>query len=210
MEGHNYPGSAPLSPVSSSANIPQASDEAPFLILKPRIVAGVLPKFIYTIIVVGFITYYILGTLLMGVFIGLGLILIFPIVIILASLVSVFLSYMNLRAREYRFFSDKAEFYEGFLNINRKVVRYERITDITFRKSVWERIWGTGTILLSTAGAALHELKISYIRNPEKTYQDIQNILRNYAGGRTGTEAYSPRPPPPPRQPRPYGYGQPY
>ncbi|HDD46472.1 MAG TPA: PH domain-containing protein [Candidatus Aenigmarchaeota archaeon] len=104
---------------------------------------------------------------------------------------------MNLRAREYRFFSDRVEFYEGFLNVNRKIVRYDRVTDISLNKSVWERIWGTGTILLNTAGSPFSEVKLSYIKNPEDIYEKIQNILKGYSPGsfsRTGTESYAAQP----------------
>lgn len=165
-------------------------DEKPYLILKPRIIAGILPKFVYTMLFLLVVGVYLLFSFLRFPEFS-SWFLIIPLIFIVIPLISIFVSYMNLRAREYRFFSDRAEFYEGFLNINRTVVRYERVTHVTFRKSVWERIWGTGTVMLSTAGTAWQELKISYIRNPEKTYEDIQNILKRYSGGRVGTESFT-------------------
>lgn len=106
---------------------------------------------------------------------------------------------MNLRAREYRFFKDRAEFYEGFLNINRKVVRYDRVTDVTYRRSVWERIWGVGSILLNTAGSYYRELRIGYIENSDEIYEKVQGLLKKYSEGRDGTESYSDNQRRPPR-----------
>ncbi len=88
---------------------------------------------------------------------------------------------MNLKAREYRFFSDIIEFYEGFLNTVKKVVRYDRITDITLTKSVWERIWNTGSIFINTAGSIGPEVKISYIEKPEETYQYVQKLIKRFS-----------------------------
>ncbi|MCX6815716.1 MAG: PH domain-containing protein, partial [Candidatus Aenigmarchaeota archaeon] len=106
-------------------------------------------------------------------------------------LVALFFSYMNLRAREYRFFNDRVEFYEGFLTINRNVVRYDRITDTILRKSVWERIWGVGGIQVMTAGIS-YGVRISYIRNPEQVYETIQTLIKRYSGKRPQDEQSSP------------------
>ena len=58
-------------------------------------------------------------------------------------------------------------------------------------------------------------MSISYIMNPEKTYENVQSILQRYAGGRTGTEGYPERREPPRYHPEhrphhPHDYDQGY
>lgn len=156
--------------------------ERPQMVLKPKIIAGIIPRFLAVLVPLGIVIavgssfLFLLGPWLIP-------------VAILVVVVAIFLSYMNLRSREYRFYSDRAEFFEGFLNINQNVVRYERVTDITYNRSVWERLWGTGSILLNTAGTHRKELRIGYIENPEEVYGRVQDLVRG-SGGYSGTEAY--------------------
>ena len=87
---------------------------------------------------------------------------------------------MNLRARRYLFFKNKAEFYEGFLNIVQRTVSYQKVTDCVLTKSVWDRMFGTGTIRLVTAG---HEgrvgggIAIQFVENPNQVYKEVQKLL---------------------------------
>jgi len=60
------------------------------------------------------------------------------------------------------------EYREGFLNITQSNVSYNRITDLSLRQSVTQRLFGTGTILVNTAGSDARELRISYIDNSEQ------------------------------------------
>ena len=180
------------SPPPLARGVQDKGSDRPIFVLKPRIIAGILPKFFVTLIaIVLFFIFFnpvvFLVVLLGRDFVFAGIILSF----LIAVLLSFFLSYMNLRAREYRFFRDRVEFYEGFLNITRKLVRYERVTDITYTRSVWERLWGTGTIRINTAGSPYKEINISYVRNSEKVYNDVQNLIKEFSGGMTGTEGYA-------------------
>lgn len=163
----------------------KAPGKSPKLVLKPRIIAGILSRSIGLIIIAVFYLFIFMpdfGILTAGstTVISTGLIL------LVAIVVGLFVSYMNLRSRKYLFFDDKAEFYEGFLNIDRKVVRYDRVTDVSLRRPVWQRIWGTGSINLNTAGGPYRELSIGYIENPEDVYEHVQSLIKP---GSTGTQA---------------------
>src|SRR3989338_6545460 len=108
-------------------------------------------------------------------------------VAILVFVIFVFFRYMNLKSRKYIFYQDKAEFYEGFLNIVQRTVQYEKVTDCILTKSVWDRIFKTGTIQLVTAGTAPIYAKalamgggviLQYISNPDDAYQKVQKLLK--------------------------------
>ncbi len=57
---------------------------------------------------------------------------------------------LNYGRTEYRFFTDHLEFEEGFFSINKKVIMFRDIKEVTLRKGVFQRIYGLGTIYLAT------------------------------------------------------------
>jgi membrane protein YdbS with pleckstrin-like domain len=69
---------------------------------------------------------------------------------VLVPLVSVLGKKLNYERTEYRFYDDRLEFDEGYFNVNRKVVRYEDVLEITLRKGFLQRFCGLGTIYLAT------------------------------------------------------------
>jgi uncharacterized membrane protein YdbT with pleckstrin-like domain len=83
----------------------------------------------------------------------------------------------NLRSREYRFYNNEIEVYEGFINIKRNNTSYDRVTDISYSQPVTQRLFGTGTVKLNTAGSGRHEIKISYVNEPQKEYDRLKNIV---------------------------------
>jgi uncharacterized membrane protein YdbT with pleckstrin-like domain len=57
---------------------------------------------------------------------------------------------LNYGRTEYRFFDDRLEFEEGFFSINKKVIKYRDVKEVTLRKGILQRIYGLGTIYLAT------------------------------------------------------------
>jgi uncharacterized membrane protein YdbT with pleckstrin-like domain len=57
---------------------------------------------------------------------------------------------LNYGRTEYRFFADHLEFEEGFFSINKKVIDFRDVKEVTLRKGVFQRIYGLGTIYLAT------------------------------------------------------------
>ena len=75
------------------------------------------------------------------------------------------------------------EYYDGFFTFNKKTVPYERITDINLNKSLFDRIFGVGTIKINTAGSSLiSEINIRYIRNPENIFEEINREVKKESG----------------------------
>lgn len=83
----------------------------------------------------------------------------------------------NLRSREYEFHDDHVKVSEGFLTKTHDTVPYNRITDVSFTKSVWQRIFHVGTVRLNTAGSNQQEITISYVDDPEAVYDEIASKL---------------------------------
>ena len=57
---------------------------------------------------------------------------------------------LNYSRTEYRFFHNRLEFEEGFFSINKKVIKYRAVKEVTLRKGIFQRIYGLGTIYLAT------------------------------------------------------------
>jgi len=57
---------------------------------------------------------------------------------------------LNYSRTEYRIFTDRLEFEEGFFSINEKVVKYRDVKEVTLHKGVFQRFYGLGTIYLAT------------------------------------------------------------
>jgi uncharacterized membrane protein YdbT with pleckstrin-like domain len=103
------------------------------------------------------------------------------IIYIIIVLISYFVQRATLNRTEYKFYSDRVEYYEGFLVKNRKTITYEKISNIGQRKGIIEGLFGLGTIFVDTPGSSAkgHELSISYLENPDQTYDWITKVISN-------------------------------
>jgi uncharacterized membrane protein YdbT with pleckstrin-like domain len=57
---------------------------------------------------------------------------------------------LNYTRTEYRFYADRLEFDEGFFTINKKVIKFRDVKEVTLRKGIFQRTYGLGTIYLAT------------------------------------------------------------
>ncbi|MBI2102223.1 PH domain-containing protein [Candidatus Woesearchaeota archaeon] len=157
--------------------------QQPLFILKPKLSVAVIPTIILGIIFSIFISIYAvpIAFVTLG---AAGAVAIGFLVFIIIIGLTLFFRLMNLKARRYLFYKTKAEFYEGFLNIVQRTVSYQKVTDCVLTKSVWDRMFGTGTIRLVTAG---HEgsgrytvgggIAIQFVENPNQVYGEVQKLL---------------------------------
>lgn len=126
----------------------------------------------------GGILYMIIG----GIFhivIPTPIIIIGPILLfLLITFLFVFLSYKGAAKTEYRFLEDRIEYYEGFLSVSKKIVYYNKITDIDMSKGVFEKRYNLGSIRVSTAGSSGPEITILSIEEPEKWFAWLQETLK--------------------------------
>jgi membrane protein YdbS with pleckstrin-like domain len=57
---------------------------------------------------------------------------------------------LNYSQTEYRFYSDRLEFDEGFLTVSKKVIKFRDVRETTLRKGVLQRTCDLGSIYLAT------------------------------------------------------------
>lgn len=101
---------------------------------------------------------------------------------------------LNYQRTEYRFHSDRLEFEEGFFTINKKIVKFRDVKEVTLRKGILQRMYGLGTGYLATlatgttsnnnpfsalgfGNVSASGIKVQDIRNPDEAFEKIQRIV---------------------------------
>jgi membrane protein YdbS with pleckstrin-like domain len=101
---------------------------------------------------------------------------------------------LNYGRTEYRFFADRLEFEEGFFSINKKVIRFRDIKEVTLRKGILQRIYGLGTIYLATLATGSGQnfrpfvalgfgnvsgsgISVRDIADPDQTFDRIRKLV---------------------------------
>ncbi len=161
--------------VNESEQLTNEGDK-PLFVLRPAIGVAIIPTMLGALIFGIFVSIWI-GAVTRSIIVGVLTLL----VIIIAVL---FFRLMNLSATRYIFFKNKAEFYEGFLTVVHRTVPYNRVTDCVLIRSVWGRMFGTGTIQIVTAGfenTGRHHtgagITMVYVDKPEEVYNHVRKIL---------------------------------
>lgn len=159
----------------------------PILTLKPNITNAIIPKIVNSFIASVLVTGLFFGTILFYVYtafeknISLSFFAILFVLLIIFTAIPVFFFYMNLINREYRFYKDRIEYFEGWIKIVRHMVPYSKITDIVMHKSLWDRLFNTATVGLLTPGAHSTSVYINYLNEPEKIYDYLREKLLKLA-----------------------------
>jgi membrane protein YdbS with pleckstrin-like domain len=87
---------------------------------------------------------------------------------------------------EYRFFPHKLDYFEGFFTVEEKSINYDNVTEVNLRKGVFQKMYGLGTIVLSTPatgfgnGRARSGIHIADVRNPDRVYQQIKDLIKRF------------------------------
>lgn len=101
---------------------------------------------------------------------------------------------LNYARTEYRFYPDRLEFEEGFFTINKKVIKFKDVKEITLNKNIFQRVYNLGTIYVATLatgssfpGSRFFALgfgnisasgaSVQDIQNPDETYEEIRRIV---------------------------------
>ncbi|MBQ2606138.1 MAG: PH domain-containing protein [Clostridiales bacterium] len=73
----------------------------------------------------------------------------------------------------------KSKFYlkTGLFNIKREEILLYRVLDITLKQSFGQKIFGVGTIVLSTADKSTPTLEIKSIKQPERISKAISTLV---------------------------------
>lgn len=103
--------------------------------------------------------------------------LISKIILIFASVMLIRLEY-RIWSRRYALTNERLLYSRGIFSENFKSSTYNRITDVGFHQTFWDKIMNTGTITVNTAGTDDYEIRYRKIRNPleiKKMINDNQN-----------------------------------
>ena len=101
---------------------------------------------------------------------------------------------LNYSRTEYKFFDDRVEFEEGFFSLNKKVIRYSDVKEITLHRGLFQRIYNLGSIYLATlaTGSARNTnvfgafgfgnvsasgVTVRDIADPENNYDRIRQLV---------------------------------
>ena len=91
------------------------------------------------------------------------------------NLVLLFLRFMNYQKTKYEVGDAKLDYVQGFLNVEEKTIDLADVREVNLRKSVLQRMFGMGTVILSTAahnsrtGLRLHDLE-----DPDQAYHVVR------------------------------------
>jgi membrane protein YdbS with pleckstrin-like domain len=101
---------------------------------------------------------------------------------------------LNYSRTEYRFLADHLEFEEGFFSINKKVIRYRDVREVTLHKGFLQRIYDLGTIYIATLATgstpgfrpftalgfgniSASGISVRDVRDPDRVFEQIRRII---------------------------------
>lgn len=101
-------------------------------------------------------------------------------------IVAIFIHKRTYDLTRYVFYPDHLEYYEGFWNIERKIIQYKAITEVELRRTVIQRLYHLGSIYvlvpaMSGEKQAHTGIMIADIKNYDKAYQFLQKVIRGAA-----------------------------
>ena len=79
----------------------------------------------------------------------------------------------------YSFDSDKFYLKRGLFNTTSDEILLYRVLDIRLKRSLWQKIFGVGTIILKTADQTMPLLDVKSIKDSERVKTALSNIVEN-------------------------------
>lgn len=80
----------------------------------------------------------------------------------------------------YTLYKDRLYTTVKFLSVHEDEVRLYRIFDITLTRSLFERLFGVGTIICHSADISAPVLEIRSVKNPEKVRTKLSELVEAY------------------------------
>ena len=80
---------------------------------------------------------------------------------------------LPLSFTRYRLSDDRLFISEGFLNIKDDEVLLYRVRDIDTRRSLWQRLFGVGTVIIMSSDKSMPTLVLKNIKDPVNTKELI-------------------------------------
>lgn len=156
--------------------------KSPILVVKPSVINALVPLFIKSFFVYFFIflaLYFLVD--IVNLFFDLfnHSVTFFDVIVLIFvfSFLSISVKLVVLRFTTYYFYDINAIKEFKLVVIKRRSVVYNRITNITLKMSVWDRITFAGKIILHTGDDEVPDLVMDYIKNPRKVEDLVYSLI---------------------------------
>lgn len=84
---------------------------------------------------------------------------------------------LPLSFTKYKLLEDKLLIDTGILSVNQEEIRLYRIMDLTLKRSIWQRLFGVGTIHCCSADKSTPEFDIKDIKNAFEVKELLSNQI---------------------------------
>lgn len=102
--------------------------------------------------------------------------------IIVIALVYIYLTikmYINTRIIKFEFYDKHVKYVDNFWNRESKTISYDKISEVSMRQPIWDRILGTGTIYLKTPVEHGVGIFMNYIEDPDTIEVNVRELINN-------------------------------
>jgi membrane protein YdbS with pleckstrin-like domain len=102
---------------------------------------------------------------------------------IFTPVIATYLLLQRYSRTEYRFYSDRLDYEEGFYAIQHKTIGLEHIIEVNMTQGFWKRLFDLGTIILSTAatgekaGSPRSGIRIPDVQRLHETYRAVKRLI---------------------------------
>ena len=77
----------------------------------------------------------------------------------------------------YSFTQNKLYLKKGIINVSSEEILLYRVLDITFKQTLWQRIFGVGSVILTTADKTTPVLELKNIKTPDRIRKALSNLV---------------------------------
>lgn len=84
---------------------------------------------------------------------------------------------LPLSFTKYKLLEDKLLIDTGILSVNQEEIRLYRIMDLTLKRSIWQRLFGVGTIHCCSADKSTPEFDIKDVKNAFEVKELLSNQI---------------------------------
>ena len=77
----------------------------------------------------------------------------------------------------YSFTQNKLYYKKGIFNISSEEILLYRVLDITFKQSIWQKIFGVGSVILTTADKTTPVLELKNIKTPDRIRKALSTLV---------------------------------
>lgn len=91
--------------------------------------------------------------------------------------VQIIFLYKEIKHMEYVITPSSVEIKDNFWDQERTSASFEEVTDVELEKPILQRLFGTGNVLVNTAGSEGREIKMEFIKNPEVVQDEVSDMV---------------------------------